>query len=194
MEIHIKLKLPGSYLSSKTMYWVLSDIVNNINKCIYESILEIYPNVPKRELKRKIKQLTILYFTDINKGSWVLDLLGALGGDILKICCTLGIEIVKDNPTFQIVKDKINGVISATIGKKMKDKFDGRTKLGSFLIETKKIEMIIKPDKTQIFKMETTLIRRPDARFDFSGDNNTEIDNALKDIEKLKGELNKKKK
>ena len=182
MEIRIEIKTPGNYLSTQTMSWVISDFVKVIYGGIYHGILETYPTLSKSKLKKRLRDKHLLYFTNIKRGSWELALLGPLGAIILKILYDLGIDIVKNNSTYEEVKDKINGTVGDNVANKIKEGVQRRDNYGSLIAEKKNIDIDIKPGGNATIKIETVLIRRQGATSDFSGEDDIEISKVVEHL------------
>jgi hypothetical protein len=185
MEINIKIKTPGTYLSIATWAGINRDINKILRRGLYDGLIELYPDWSKSLLKKRIKRSNFLYITDMNKGSWVIDLAVALGGffvgTIFVFIKDITVDIIKNNSDYENLREYVNTNISKKIAPTIKKLLDEKKRIGPYLVNDQKSVLEKKKDGTLVLRVELELHfrREPD---EINLDNTKSIEQAGKEI------------
>ncbi|EKO3464439.1 hypothetical protein SPN99_000310 [Vibrio fluvialis] len=156
MEISIKFKTSGSYLSMNSMYGVISDLKREIEKGIFDAMVEEYPYISKSSLKKSIRKNVDLYLTDAQKGSWEIFLGTVVAGAIGGVIANLSNDLIINSEPWKNLKSKIYST-SERSAENVKDRLDKKQKVGPFTVKNKDNVVIRRNDGTTKLELDLEL-------------------------------------
>lgn len=179
MEIEIKFRTPGKYLSMQSMFGVVSDIRSEIELAIVDAISDEYPKASKEFVKKKIKGKVDLSLSDAKKGSWEILLIGVAGSAIGGVIASLSNDLIKDSEAWRKLKDIIYKT-SDRSAKNAEHRLQNKKKLGPFEQTKRKVEVVKKPNGSSVLKLDVEL--KPKSDLDLGFDLENEVDDLIKQL------------
>ncbi|WP_000406148.1 hypothetical protein [Vibrio mimicus] len=181
MEISIKFKTPGTYLSMNSTYGVISDLRKQIERGIFDALVEEYPDVSKSALKKILKNHVDLYLKSANKGSWEIEVGTVIAGIIGTVVGSLTVDLVINSESWGDLRSKIYST-SGRASEKIRERLDNKRKFGPFDIRKKDSRMITRNDKTTKYELNLDLETESDEGNLFNVEE--EVNKAIEELKK----------
>jgi hypothetical protein len=185
MELDIKFKTPGQYLSMDSLQGVIRTINREIELGIYDTLVNEYPNVSRSLLKKAVKNKVDLNLKDAKKGSWEIELIGSVGAIIAGALIS---DFIVSTETWQETKKKIYSISERTVVN-VKNRLSRKNRIGPFDSGDKSINISKKNNGVSKLELKVDLKRRNSNDLDF--DMEKEVDRAIEEMRNRNNKTNK---
>lgn len=161
MDFEVKITTPGSYLSTRTLFGIISELNKSFEIGTINALKDLFPLSSNSQIRKFVSGKLDFNIVDAKKGSWELYLVGAIGGVVGKAIYDLSMDVIKTSPQWKGFKERVFKP-SRKIAEEISEKLDDKEKLGPFLIETQSLVIETSSNGATKLKYEVVLIKNGD--------------------------------
>lgn len=158
MDFEITIKTQGNYLSTRTLFGIISDFVRVFELGTIDALIQEFPSVSHTLLQKRVKGKIDFNLEDVRRGSWEIVLVGAIGGIIGKAIYDLAMDALKTSPQWTEFKNRLQRP-SQDAAKNIAKRIEKQNKFGPLGIEKKTLTVEKTPDGISRIKYEVTLVK-----------------------------------
>lgn len=140
MDLDIKLRTPGDFISIQSMYGIFSVIIRETEISVIEALSEDFPLLSRTKIRAKVRNNISISLLDTKKGSFELLLAGTAATAIVTVLSNLASDLIKDSPQWKNFKESTYNVADKA-AKNLKERLANKNKLGPFIISHKNLEV-----------------------------------------------------
>lgn len=166
MEVSVKFKTPGEYLSMNSMFGVVSSVRREIEISIAEVLYEEFPSSSREAIRRQVRNRVDLSLKDARKGSWEVLLVGTVGGAIGGIVVNLVSDIITNSDQWKQFRNDIYS-ISEKVSRRAEERLSKKKKIGPYEANYKQLKATKKNNGVPSLQVDIELQRKSKGGMEF---------------------------